>query len=129
MTKAKLAERLGEICSEHTYEQVDAVEKFDKEHDWPYGSRREEASEAQLEKELMVVIVPIVRDTIHDFETKLRPPRSQEARLEAFIGALEHGIEVSEEDPGWVTGTVAEEPFRRARFLSVALGTPLCGQA
>jgi len=129
MTKAQLTKQLAEICSEHTYEQVDAVEKFDKQHGWPYGSAHENVSENQLEKELTVVIVPIVRETIQDIEEKLRPPHGEEAKLEAFIGALEHGIQVSEEDPSWVTGTTSEEPFRRARLLSVALGTPLCGQA
>jgi hypothetical protein len=129
LTKAQLAKRLGEICSEHTYEQVDAVEKFDKEHGWPHDPGRENLSEAQLEAELTMVIVPIVRDTIHDFRAKLRPPLSEEAKLEALYKALEHGIEVSEEDPSWVTETTAKEPFRHARLMSAKLGTPLCGQA
>jgi hypothetical protein len=129
MTKAKLAEKLGEICQEHTDRQVVAIEKFDKEHGWPYGSTHEKASDAQLEKELVVVILPIVRDNIRDLERELRPSRSQKAKLEAFIEALEHGIEFSEGDPSWVTGSTSTEPFMRARYLSVALGTPLCGQA
>jgi hypothetical protein len=129
MSKARLAEKLGEICQEHTDTQVEAIEKFDKEHGLPYGTAHEKAGPAQLEKELTVVILPIVRDNIHDLESKLRPSPSQEATLEAFIGALEHGIEFSEEKPGWVVGAVPVEPFNRARLLSVKLGTPLCGQA
>lgn len=128
MTKAQLAKNLGDICQEHTDRQVIAIEKFDKQHDWPYGSAHEKASHKQLEKELVVVILPIIRDNIHDLKAKLRPSPSQEAKLEAFYGALEHGIEFSEKDPSWVTGT-SKEPFMRARSLSWALGTPLCGQA
>jgi len=129
MTKARLAEKLGDICQEHTDRQVIAIEKFDKKHGLPHGTAHEKASDAQLEEELVVVILPIVRDNIHDLERELRPSHRQEATLEAFIAALEHGIEFSEKDPGWVTGSTSTEPFMKARYLSVALGTPLCGQA
>lgn len=129
LTKTQLGERLGDICQKHTDQQVIAVENFDKEHGWPYGSSHEKASENELEKELTAVILPIVRDNIHDLKSKIRPPRSEEAKLEAFYGALEHGIEVSEEDPSWVTGTTAKEPFSKARELAWALGTAYCGQA
>jgi hypothetical protein len=129
LTDAQLAEKLGDICQEHTDRQVVAIERFDKKHGLPYGAAHEKADEAQLEKELTVVILPIVRDNIRDLERKLRPPRSEEAKLESFYSALEHGIEVSEEDPSWVTGTTSEEPFAEARELSAALGTAYCGQA
>lgn len=129
MTKGQLAEKLGDVCQEHTDRQVIAIEKFDKEHGWPYGPAHEKASDAQLEEELVVVILPIVRDNIHDLESKLRPSPAQEAKLESFYKALEHGIEFSEENPGWVTGSPSTEPFMKARYLSVTLGTPLCGQA
>lgn len=129
LTEAQLGEKLGDICQEHTDEQVVAIEKFDEEHGWPHGAAHEKASEAQLEKELTVVILPIVRDNIHDLENEVRPPHGEEAKLEAFYRALEHGIEVSEEDPSWVTGTTSEEPFSEARELSAALGTAYCGQA
>lgn len=131
LTKAQLGERLGDICQEHTDRQAVEIEKFAKEHGLPYGPQTEEVkiSEAMLEKELLVVILPIVRDNIHDLKAKLRPPRSEEAKLEAFYKALEHGIAVSEEDPSWVTGTTVREPFHKARDLSWALGTAYCGQA
>lgn len=129
MTKARLGEKLGDICQEHTDTQVIAIEKFDKKHGLPYGPAHEKASDAQLEKELVVVILPIVRDNIRDLKRELRPSQSQEAKLEAFYEALEHGIEFSEKNPSWVTGSISKEPFMRARYLSVALGTPLCGQA
>jgi len=129
MTKARLAEKLGEVCQEHTDRQVVAIERFDKRHGLLYGPAHEKASDAQLEKELVAVILPIVRDNIHDLKSKLRPPVSQETKLVAFYEALEYGIEFSEKDPSWVTGSTATEPFKRARSLSWALGTPLCGQA
>jgi hypothetical protein len=129
LTKAQLGEKLGDICQEHTDRQVIAIEKFDKEHGWPYGTAHEKASEAQLEKELTVVILPIVRDNIHDLKSKVVPPRGQEAKLEEFYESLEYGIAVSERDPSWVLGKTAREPFSRARELSWELGTAYCGQA
>lgn len=127
LTKAQLVNELGDICQEHTDYQVEAIERFDKKHGYPYGFHHEDASHAQLEEELVKVILPIVRDNIHDLE-KLRPSHRQEADFEAFLQSLEHGIAFSEKDPSWVIdGT--PEPFAKARALSWKLGTPLCGQA
>lgn len=127
LTKNSLPERMGDICQEHTDRQVIAIERFDKKHGLPYGPAHEKASDAQLEKELVVVMLPIVRDNIRDLE-RLRPPRAQEPDFKAFLRALEHGIEYSERDPSWVA-TGAHEPFSKARELAWKLGTAFCGQA
>jgi hypothetical protein len=127
LSKPQMVKKLGDICQEHTDYQVEAIEHFDKKHGIPYGINHEKATDAQIEEELVKVIVPIVRDNIHDLE-KLRPPQSQEADFKAFLRALEHGIEYSERDPSWVI-TLSTEPFMRARELSGRLGTALCGQA
>jgi hypothetical protein len=127
LTEAQLVKKLGDTCQEHTDRQVIAIEKFDKQHGIPYGIHHEDATDKELEEELVKVILPIVRDNIHDLE-KLRPPRSQEADFEAFLRALEHGIAYSERDPGWLTSG-STEPFMKARELSAKLGTALCGQA
>lgn len=127
LTKAQLVKKLGGTCQEHTDRQVVAIEKFDKQHGIPYGIHHEDATGRDLEQELVKVILPIVRDNIHDLE-KLRPPRSQEADFEAFLQALQHGIAYSERDPSWLTSG-STEPFMKARELSAKLGTALCGQA
>lgn len=127
LTKAQLVKKLGDTCQEHTDRQVVAIEKFDKQHGIPYGIDHEDATGRDLEQELVKVILPIVRDNIHDLET-LRPPRSQEADFEAFLQALQHGIAYSERDPSWLTSG-STEPFMKARELSAKLGTALCGQA
>jgi hypothetical protein len=127
LTKPQLVKKLGEICQEHTDYQVEAIERFDKKHGIPYGVNHEKATDAQLEEELVKVILPIVRDNIHDLE-QLRPSRGQEADFNAFLQALEHGIAYSERDPSWVIDA-EPEPFMRARELSGELGTALCGQA
>ncbi|HEX5593246.1 MAG TPA: hypothetical protein VFX35_07860 [Solirubrobacterales bacterium] len=127
LTKAQLGERMGDVCQEHTDRQVVAIESFDKKHSWPYGTDHEKATDKQLEEELVKVILPIVRDNIHDLE-ELRPSRRQEADFAAFLRALEHGIAYSERDPSWVV-TGATEPFSKARELAWKLGTAYCGQA
>jgi hypothetical protein len=128
LTKAQLGERMGDVCQEHTDRQVIAVEKFDKQHGYPHGPAHEKASDAQLEEELVKVILPIVRDNIHDLEQRLRPGPAQKADFEAFIRALEHGIAYSERDPSWILDA-QPEPFAKARELSWKLGTAYCGQA
>jgi hypothetical protein len=123
MTKAALAERLGEVCQEHTDRQVVAIEQYEKKH----GISHEKVTGPQLEQELVRVILPIVRDNIHDVG-QLRPPASEKNEFEAFIRALERGVEASEKDPSWIA-TETVEPFARARETSANLGTYYCGQA
>lgn len=124
LTKGQLIHRLGAICQAHTDRQVIAREKWQKKEGLPLP---ENASRAQLEKELVVVILPIVRDTIHDLG-QLHPSTRQEATFREFVKALEHGVAVSEKNPSWVA-TASFEPFSEARALSAELGTALCGQA
>jgi hypothetical protein len=127
LTKGQLVNKMGKICQAHTDQQVEAIEAFDKKHGIPQGVDREDATDAQLERELVEVMLPIVRDNIRDLE-ELRPPRGQEDDFEAFLRALEHGVAYSERDPSWLT-TGSIEPFSKARALSWKLGTALCGQA
>lgn len=122
-----MVKKLGDTCQEHTDRQVIAIERFDKKRGIPPGVNHEKATDAQMEEELVKVILPIVRDNIHDLEG-LRPPRQQEANFKAFLRALEHGVAYSERDPSWVIDA-EPEPFMRARELSGELGTVLCGQA
>jgi hypothetical protein len=121
-TKKQFAHKLGDLCQEHTDRQAIAVERYEKQHGIP-----EEPSGKQVEQELVQVILPIVRSTIHE-AGMLRPPASEKPEFEAFIEALEHGVAVSERDPSWVA-TNKFEPFMRARETSAALGTYYCGQA
>lgn len=127
LTASQLEHRMSRICQEHSEYQVVAIERFARKRGIPYGPNAEDATDSQLELELVEVMLPIVRDTIHDLE-ELRPSPAQEATFEEFLRALEHGVKASEADPSWlVTGD--SEPFYRARTLSWKLGTALCGQA
>lgn len=129
LTKEQLVEKLSAICQAHTERQVVAREAWQKKNGYPPA---EDASRAQLEKELVVVILPIVRDTIHDVGElhlgKLHPSPQQKKQLEEFRTALRHGVKASKKDPSWVA-TNEGEPFARARILSAQIGTALCGQA
>lgn len=129
LTKEQLVEKLSAICQEHTERQVVVREAWQKKHGFPPA---EKAGRAQLEKELVVVILPIVRDTIHDVGLlhlgKLNPSPQQAKELQEFRKALVHGVNASVKDPSWVA-TYKGEPFARARALSAEIGTALCGQA
>jgi hypothetical protein len=124
LNEKQLTRKMSAVCQEHTERQVLVRENWQKKEGLPPA---EDAGRKQLERELVVVILPIVRDTIHDLH-QLHPAQKQEATFKEFIAALEHGVAYSEKDPSWlVTGT--EEPFSEARELSWKLGTALCGQA
>lgn len=124
LSKGQLTQKMGVICQAHTDRQVVVREKWQKKEKLPPP---EDANRKQLERELVVVILPIVRDTIHDMG-QLHPPQKQEATFEEFVEALEHGVAASEKNPSWVA-TGSFEPFSDARALSWKLGTALCGQA
>jgi len=127
LTKEQLAERMGDICQEHTDLQVVEIERFEKKRGLPASSQGEVPA-PQLEKELVVVMLPIVRDTIRDLRRELRPPKAEEENFEAFLRALEDAVEYSEKNPSWLPSG-STEPFSRARELTAELGTPYCGQA
>lgn len=124
LSKGQLVHKMGVICQAHTDRQVVVREKWQKKEKLPPP---EDADRKQLERELVVVILPIVRDTIHKMG-QLHPPQKQEATFEEFVEALEHGVAASEKNPSWVA-TGSFEPFSDARELSWKLGTALCGQA
>jgi hypothetical protein len=123
LTEQQLVRKLGDICQRHTDRQVIAVKRFEQRH----GIRVGRPTPSELERELVEVILPIVRDTVHDVGT-LRPPVSEQDEFHSFVRALEAGVESSEEDPGWITGE-GGEPFMKARETSAALGAYYCGQA
>jgi hypothetical protein len=127
LTKAQLAERMGDICQEHTDTQVLDIESFEKRRGLPPSSQ-EDVPAAQLERELVEVMLPIVEDTIDDLGKKLRPSSQQAPSFEAFLRALEDGVAYSRKDPSWVV-TGKAEPFSQARSLAWKLGTAYCGQA
>lgn len=121
-TKKQFAHRLGDLCQKHTNRQVAAVARFENQH-----GISGEPSAGQTERELVEVILPIVRSTIREAGA-MRPPPGESREFEAFIKALERGVAVSERNPSWVA-TGDFEPFVRARETSAALGTYYCGQA
>jgi len=127
LTKAQLAERMGNICQEHTDTQVVDIERFEKRHGLPPSSQGAVPA-AQQERELVEVMLPIVEDTIHDLDEKLHPSEQQVATFKAFLRALEHGIAYSRKDPSWLVSGKTE-PFSEARALAWKLGTAYCGQA
>jgi hypothetical protein len=125
LTKEQLVDRLGEICQEHTELQVDERERFGKKNGIPSP---EDATLAEYEREIVEVILPIVRDTIHDVE-QLRPPRSEEAKLEAFVSALKGAVATTQKHPNELAEEAGEEPFHMARETAADLEAYFCGQA
>jgi hypothetical protein len=125
LTKQQLVDRLGEICQDHTELQVDERERFGKKNGIPSP---EKATLAEYEREIVEVILPIVRDTIHDVE-QLRPPRAEEAKLAAFVSALKGAVATTQKHPNELAEEAGEEPFHSARSTAADLEAYFCGQA
>lgn len=124
LTKAQLVERMGDICQEHTDRQVREIERFEQKRGWDH----ENLTQGQFEREIVVVMLPIVRDTIHDLG-ELRPARSEEAKFDAFLDALDQAVRVTQAHPEKLAAEAGEEPFAKARKAAAALEAYYCGQA
>jgi hypothetical protein len=122
--KEKFVEQVDDICFRHSQEQAKQVEAYERKH----GIKLYEPDQKQQEKIIVAIIIPIVRETITELE-EYEPVPSQEAKLNAFIKALDESTEVTEKHPNFLAEEGAKEPYNEARARAGDMGTYLCGQA
>jgi hypothetical protein len=122
--KESFVEAVDDICFRHSQEQAKQVEAYEKKHGIPVG----EPTVAQQEQIIVKVILPIVRETLAELE-EYEPDPSQEAKLNAFIKALDDATTFTEKNPHFLAAERGKEPFHAARGRAAAMGTYLCGQA
>lgn len=122
--KESFVEAIDDICFRHSQEQAKQVEAYDKKHGIPVG----EPTVAQQEQIILKVILPIVRETLAELE-EYAPDPTQEAKLNAFIKALDNATTFTEKHPHFLAAERGREPFHPARVRASAMGTYLCGQA
>lgn len=122
--KESFVEAIDDICFRHSQEQAKQVEAYEKKHGIPVGA----PTVAQQEQIIVKVILPIVRETLAELE-EYEPDPSQEAKLNAFIKALDDATTFTEKHPHFLAAERGNEPFHAARERASAMGTYLCGQA
>jgi hypothetical protein len=122
--KESFVEAVDDICFRHSQKQAKLVEAYEKKHGIPVG----EPTVAQQEQIIVKVILPIVRETLAELE-EYEPDPSQEAKLNAFIKALDGATTFTEKHPHVLAVERGKEPFYAARGRAAAMGTYLCGQA
>lgn len=122
--KEKFVEEVDGICFRHSQEQAKQVEAYEKK----YGIKLFEPNQKQQEEIIVKIIMPIVHETIAEFE-EFQPIPSEAAKLRAFIKALKKGVAVTEKHPNFLAEEGAKEPFNEARARAGDMGTYLCGQA
>jgi hypothetical protein len=121
--KEKFVEDVNAICFRHSQEQADQVEAYEKKSGIPLF----EPNQKQQEGIIVKVIIPIVRETIAELEEY--EPATEEAKLNAFIQALDEATTVTEKHPNFLAEEGAKEPYNEARARAGDMGTYLCGQA
>lgn len=122
--KEKFVEDVNDICFRHSQEQAKQVEAYEKKH----GIKLFEPTQKQQEKIIVAIIIPIVRETLAELE-EYEPIATEEAKLNAFIKALDEATTVTEKHPDYLAEEGAKEPYNEARALAGGMGTYLCGQA
>lgn len=121
--KEKFVEDVNAICFRHSQEQADQVKAYEKKNGIPLF----EPNQKQQEGIIVAIIIPIVRETIAELEEY--EPATEEAKLNAFIEALDEATTVTEKHPNYLAEEGAKEPYGEARARAGAMGTYLCGQA
>ncbi len=122
--KEKFVEAVDDICFRHSQEQAKQVEAYERKHGIPLH----EPNQAQQEKIIVAIILPIVRETIAELE-EYEPIAAQEAKLNVFIKALTNATDVTENHPNLLAEEGENEPYHQARGRAADMGTYLCGQA
>jgi len=122
--KEKFVEDVDNICFRHSQEQAKQVEVYEKKH----GIKLFEPTQKQQEKIIVAIIIPIVRETLAELE-EYEPIAAEEAKLNAFIKALDEATTVTEKHPNYLAEEGAKEPYNEARARAGDMGTYLCGQA
>lgn len=126
LTKAQFVKRMNDVCFKNSQEQQRRVDAFKRRHGIPAAIV---PSLPVQEKMIVKIVLPTVHRTIPELE-ELRPPKSQEATMAAFLQALERATQITEKTPRWLAEPSKEyEPYMRARLLAAKIGTYLCGQA
>jgi hypothetical protein len=126
LTKAQFVEQMNAVCHKNSEDQQRMFYAFKRKRGYSAG-----AVPPIPVQEIYIrqIVLPTVRRTIPELES-LRPPKSQEARMEAFIRALDRATDISERTPRWLVEPSKDyEPYMRARLLAAEIGTYLCGQA
>jgi len=121
--KEKFVEDVNDICFRHSQEQAEQVKAYEKKH----GIKLFEPNQKQQEGIIVAIIIPIVRETIAELEEY--EPATEEAKLNAFIKALDEATTVTEKHPNYLAEEGAKEPYNEARARAGDMGTYLCGQA
>gem|GEM_PF-5055462 len=116
---------MNDICFANSQDQAEKVEAYKRAHDISAAIPPLPVQE----KIIVQVILPIVHETISELE-ELRPPKSEEKNLKAFLRALERATEISEKTPRLLAEPSKDyEPYMSARALAAEIGSYLCGQA
>lgn len=126
MTKADFVERMNAVCHRNSESQLRRYHAFKRSRGYS-----EAAVPPVPVQEIYIrrIVLPTVRKTIPELE-KLRPPKSEEGRMEAFLRALDRATEITEKTPRWLAEPSKEyEPYMPARLAAARIGTYLCGQA
>jgi hypothetical protein len=126
LTKAQFVEQMNAVCYKNSEDQQRMFYAFKRKRGYSAGAVPPiPVQEIYIRR----IVLPTVRRTIPELES-LRPPKSQEARLEAFIRALDRATDISEKTPRWLVEPSKDyEPYMPARLLAAKIGTYLCGQA
>jgi hypothetical protein len=126
LTKAQFVEQMNAVCHKNSEDQQRMFYAFKRKRGYSAGAVPPiPVQEIYIRR----IVLPTVRRTIPELEA-LRPPKSQEARMEAFVRALDRATDISEKTPRWLAEPSKDyEPYMPARLLAAKIGTYLCGQA
>lgn len=126
VASASFTKKLEALCELHLTRQEKKSEKFVLAYGRAHGTVGQPVSHAQLEEQLLKVIVPNVERYMDELRGLDPPPRYQR-KVERLLEALQNGVEAARADQSWIIDD-DPEPFRPARTIGAQLGDEHCGQ-
>jgi hypothetical protein len=122
ISDAGFVKRANTICEEGKKQSLEEMSAYVKKHKGEGGSGQQAIG--KLRQAIQAVIVPAIQTQAEEIRA-LKAPKADEAKVDAFLAALEEGVETAEQASGSSTAPFAQS-FKRSAELAREYGLDGC---
>jgi hypothetical protein len=122
ISDAGFVKRANTICEEGKKQSLEEMSAYVKKHRGEGGSGQQAIG--KLRQAIQAVIVPAIQAQAEEIRA-LKAPKADEAKVDAFLAALEEGVETAEQASGSSTAPFTQS-FKRSAELAREYGLDGC---
>ncbi len=123
ISDAGFVKQANAICEEGKKQSLEEMSAYVKKHKGEGGGSGQQTL-GKLREAIQAVIVPAIQTQAEEIRA-LKAPEGDEAKVDAFLAALEEGVETAEEASGSSTAPFAQS-FKRSAELAHEYGLDGC---